>query len=567
MWIKKQKKLSSFMVAGGEANHHYPGYREGSEGCLDRVKRCIQNWPLRADISRAIVFSLLFVLFFACPLWATTYYVKNGGNDSLAGTSDATAWATITKVNAAVKSGDIVYFQNAGIWVGVPPILTAKTGVTYDGSSWGTGTRAILSATSNPSNPFKSGVVRVDVSDVTIKGFEIDGNDYSTYGIDACSYYIPASFSNLIIKDCDIHNAKTRGIYIGSQTGNITVSNVLISNNTVRDITGSGIVIYPQWGGQKDKVNTCLVRMNTVYNCTVEGIYVKDDADNVTIEYNSIFNNSHGIHLEESEYAGDQWIDNFTARYNIIFGNVNAGIDFVPRGYIIDADIYSNLIYNNGIGGTFYGFGIHIPAADYGGSKINIYNNTIAQISMSSVDWTRGQAISVGLYGSNAMPKNLTLSFYNNIVYAHQTPYQAIYVNCEDLKSANNLIYSDSIPHLGEETIRIMSTTYSNNEGIIWDASSKYTKPNFVGGTLPTRFMETYGGFIIPETDYFAITSGDALSNGITLGSPYDGCINWTGGSGIACRPEGAYDIGAYELITTTNVVPRPKVIKLSKIN
>jgi len=41
----------------------------------------------------------LFLIFlFVGQLFATTYYVKNGGNDALAGTSDATAWATLFRV-------------------------------------------------------------------------------------------------------------------------------------------------------------------------------------------------------------------------------------------------------------------------------------------------------------------------------------------------------------------------------------------------------------------------------------------------------------------------------------
>ena len=40
-----------------------------------------------------------------------TYYVKNGGNDLSAGTSAATAWATVAKALGAsgISSGDTVY--------------------------------------------------------------------------------------------------------------------------------------------------------------------------------------------------------------------------------------------------------------------------------------------------------------------------------------------------------------------------------------------------------------------------------------------------------------------------
>jgi hypothetical protein len=42
------------------------------------------------------IFILLFLLI-SLTIQATTYYVKNGGNNSLSGTSIANAWETIAK--------------------------------------------------------------------------------------------------------------------------------------------------------------------------------------------------------------------------------------------------------------------------------------------------------------------------------------------------------------------------------------------------------------------------------------------------------------------------------------
>jgi hypothetical protein len=45
---------------------------------------------------------------------ATDYFVKNGGNDKYDGTSDATAWATVERVNSAftsLKPGDRYYLK------------------------------------------------------------------------------------------------------------------------------------------------------------------------------------------------------------------------------------------------------------------------------------------------------------------------------------------------------------------------------------------------------------------------------------------------------------------------
>lgn len=48
---------------------------------------------------------------------ATAYFVKNGGSDAAAGTSDALAWATIAKVNAKLfNPGDSVSFKRGSTW-------------------------------------------------------------------------------------------------------------------------------------------------------------------------------------------------------------------------------------------------------------------------------------------------------------------------------------------------------------------------------------------------------------------------------------------------------------------
>lgn len=52
---------------------------------------------------------------------ATDYYIRTGGNDGLAGTSDANAWATIKKVNdfsinTGFQPGDNIYFRRGDIF-------------------------------------------------------------------------------------------------------------------------------------------------------------------------------------------------------------------------------------------------------------------------------------------------------------------------------------------------------------------------------------------------------------------------------------------------------------------
>jgi len=83
---------------------------------------------------------LIIILFFSCKANATTYYVSNSGSDAAAGTSTATAWQTIAKVNATVTSGDIVYFKAGGSWnerLNVP-----ASNITF--GAYGTGAKPLI---------------------------------------------------------------------------------------------------------------------------------------------------------------------------------------------------------------------------------------------------------------------------------------------------------------------------------------------------------------------------------------------------------------------------------------
>ena len=63
--------------------------------------------------------TLLYIFFLFLPLqiFATKYYVKNGGNNLADGKSDENAWATIAKVNTfTFQPGDSVCFKRGSVW-------------------------------------------------------------------------------------------------------------------------------------------------------------------------------------------------------------------------------------------------------------------------------------------------------------------------------------------------------------------------------------------------------------------------------------------------------------------
>ncbi|WP_309399729.1 right-handed parallel beta-helix repeat-containing protein [Cerasicoccus maritimus] len=86
------------------------------------------------------------LLLSGAQLCATTYYVKNGGDDALSGLDDANAWASITRVNAASLSpGDTVLFNSGDVFADatlLPDSGNASNPVTY--SAYGSGVKPVL---------------------------------------------------------------------------------------------------------------------------------------------------------------------------------------------------------------------------------------------------------------------------------------------------------------------------------------------------------------------------------------------------------------------------------------
>jgi hypothetical protein len=63
-----------------------------------------------------ICVQLFLVLLPAINAPADTYYVKNGGNDSADGLSDATAWASLYKASVSLSDGDEVLLKRGDTW-------------------------------------------------------------------------------------------------------------------------------------------------------------------------------------------------------------------------------------------------------------------------------------------------------------------------------------------------------------------------------------------------------------------------------------------------------------------
>ena len=100
-------------------------------------------------IAVAIIFTL--AIGFLSIAYGATYYVSSStGSDSNNGTTTGTPWAHCPGMvgwtgSGSLSAGDTVYFNSSDTWtitVANTNFLVIVGGVTYDGDTWGGGTRA-----------------------------------------------------------------------------------------------------------------------------------------------------------------------------------------------------------------------------------------------------------------------------------------------------------------------------------------------------------------------------------------------------------------------------------------
>lgn len=100
----------------------------------------------------------------------TTFYVDPAGSDSANGTSQATAWKTVTKVNnALLNPGDIVKFKRGGTWAGIRLKVDrpGASGNPIKLTSYGSGALPVIRDST-------SGQIRITASWVTVEQFTVD---------------------------------------------------------------------------------------------------------------------------------------------------------------------------------------------------------------------------------------------------------------------------------------------------------------------------------------------------------------------------------------------------------
>jgi len=496
---------------------------------------------------------ILAILFISSQAWGATYYVKSGGNDSAAGTSDATAWAHCPGMldwtgSTTLQPGDIVYFRSQDTWTetSAAEILeTTSDGVIYDGSTYGSGTRARFYSGGNRTAADRA-LVQLKHSTITFQGFEVDIKNYYNYGI-TVGWGATSNISTITVDDCTVHDFGDvtpgwgYGILVsGNDYTGITVSSVTISNTTVYNCLMEGIALYDTWNYPNNRTNGV-----TIDNCTsysnMHGLIIVNDTDNATIQNCNIYSNSgYGIWVRTSPASEGNGLsggpDNVIIKQNNIYENA-AGIGVVvgwnnSETYDpvkdMSVNIFNNFLRDNS------DHNIIIGPSEFGTTIFRIYNNTLYNSVGGSIS---GGDLSINPW-SNVSSAPTTMEIKNNIIYTTQ----ATCINDDDNNVSafsNNLVYrSSSSSHTA---VRIAGTTYNRAEVLTWDATAQNTDPLFAN---------------IAANDFRIQSGSPAINNGTDLSAYFT--KDYYGNS----RPAGfGFDIGAHECSISAPVNLRIKVV------
>ncbi len=317
-----------------------------------------------------------FILLALCSLAAATdYYVKNGGNDTGAGTSDATAWATIEKVNSAFttfKPGDRILFKKGDTFFGTLRVSasgTASSPITI--GSYGSGERPVITGfrsvtewTDEGNGIFSASINSESLTNMVL----IDGKQYAMGRWPDNGYRIyQTASSNKSITDNDLGQSPNwKGAEVVIRKNDWSLDRCIITSHS------GGTLTYNSLGTDQE----ALVK---------HGYFIQND-------------------IRTLDQFGEWYHDPVKGRFYLYFGSAN------PLSVKVEVATLKNLAYN---AGKDY---ITIENLHFKGSTDNLIEfidpaNDFVTIRNCQLSFAGQDGIN--LWGSNGYISNNTISSAN----------------------------------------------------------------------------------------------------------------------------------------------------------
>jgi len=329
-------------------------------GMINTMAAWTRSTGLRATLTFVVLFATAFI-----QVAGKTFFVSTGGSDGNAGTTAASAWKTLDKVNQMkIMPGDSLLLRGSDTFVGYlyldsedgndpsRPIVISSYGVgraTIDAgvgvgvfayNTQGVHIKNLILRGAGMTVNTKHGIeFYLDLSgDVRCSGVQIDSIDvhgFGRVGIRIGSWKGGTGYDDLSITNCNVHDNLWDGIQVyGEQIGSIyphrrlRIARCTVYNNPgfpdKTSIRGSGIVI--------SNVDSAVVEYCTAYSngrnnvhCGGPGGIWAYDANRVVIQYSESYNNSTASGCDGLGFDLDGGVTNSVIQFCYSHGNAGGG--------------------------------------------------------------------------------------------------------------------------------------------------------------------------------------------------------------------------------------------------
>ncbi len=196
---------------------------------------------------RGIIIFIGFLLFvFVRPVAATTYYISANGDDAGAGTSTATAWRTIGRVNAGhYRPGDRLFFEGGQIFTGSVSLRADSQGTAEDPlvlGSYGTARATISSGKACGLYAYNAGGIEVRRLNFVGAGRLSNASSGVVFYLDSAATHL----RHVVLDSLEVSGYRSSGISIGSWKGSSGYDDVRVAHCRFHDNGEAGLSSYAE---------------------------------------------------------------------------------------------------------------------------------------------------------------------------------------------------------------------------------------------------------------------------------------------------------------------------------
>lgn len=465
----------------------------------------------------------------AAVVTTNRYYVDSNGSDSSNGLSPATAWKTLSKVNAVTfQPGDSVLFKRGDSWTGTLVIKssgTADARITF--GTYGSGEKPRITG----NNSTLSAVLIQDARYLTFENFDVSHpRAVRPPDIALCGIYVALAnagvYPGIVIKNNDVHDVEGMpitnrhmqgGIFVRSNSAQACFDSLLIEGNNLQRCSSRGILMGD--GSNKDTAfynNHVVIRQNVIDNTALEGIIVYT-AKNVLIEHNRVLNaGAYTLGVNMNIVLAGLWGrgKNMTIQYNEVaytrltnpvpYSSMDSeafDIDLSSPGYTI---IQYNYSHDNE-GGFFLHMGDPGPDFTYGIVRYNISQNDGNGFNHRTFELhghPNGKVVPIYLYNN---------TFYNDTMIGVLDRAGGTGIH-PGLQFRNNIFHAPAFQFDDQANIVYNHNLYYPGAKAASDSSSLQTNPLLAGPGTGGSGMNTLSGYKLSAVSP-AIHAGMLINN------------------------------------------------------